>query len=199
VSAADEPSDAAPLDDAASVRAQARDVADSVALTIVADGLEPATPPPFDALLGSLPEARHSRFAAQVAHLLDVHEDAAQEMLHALDATSSWQAGFLPGMELFHVEGGASVADAITGFVRLPAGAHFPDHRHLGDESVLILQGYCCEADETVGPGALLERPAGSAHSFDVLEGGTSLLYLAIVHEGLEVGDMVLRADDPRA
>ena len=178
---------------------QAREVAAAVTLTIATDGLPPAEPPPLDRLLASLPDGRHARFASKVAQLLDVEEDAALGMLRAIDEPASWEEGFLPGMELFHVQGGPAVSAAITGFVRLPAGSHFPDHRHLGEEQVLILQGFCRDGDQTVGPGTVLPRPAGSAHSFDVLEGSADLLYLAIVNEGLEVGDLVLRADDPRA
>lgn len=166
--------------------------------TLAVDALDDAAAPPADALLSSL-GPRLLRFAAEVARCLDVDLDAARAMLRRIDSKAEWEPGFLPGMELLHVEGGAAVADAITGFVRLPAGAHFPDHRHLGDELVMILQGHCKEGDRVVGPGAVIERPGGSAHSFDVLEEGVDLLYLAIVHEGLEVGDLVLRADDPRA
>ncbi len=171
----------------------------AAALTFAVDDLAPAAPPALADLLGDLSTRRHARFVDDVARLLDVEQSRADDLLRELDDAARWEAGFLPGMELLHVDGGDKVADAITGFVRLPAGAHFPDHRHLGDELVLILQGYCREGDETLGPGSIIARPAGSEHSFDVLDDGCDLLYLAIVHEGLALGERVLRADDPRA
>jgi len=171
----------------------------AAALTFAVDELEPAPPPALADLLGKLPAARHARLVPEVARLLDIDEVRAGELLREVDEASGWEPGFLPAMEILHVDGGERVANAITGFVRLPAGSHFPDHEHLGDELVLIVQGYCRDGDETVGPGSVIARPAGSAHSFDVLEGGTDLLYLAVVQEGLRVGELVLRADDPRA
>jgi len=171
----------------------------ATALTFAVDELEPAAPPAVADLLRELPAERHMRFAPEVARLLDIDEARARQMMRDVDDASRWEPGFVPGMELIHVEGGEKVANAITGFARLPAGSHFPEHEHLGDELVLIIQGYCREGDETVGPGSVIARPAGSAHSFDVLAGGTDLLYLAVVQEGLRVGELVLRADDPRA
>ncbi|NOY91434.1 MAG: hypothetical protein GXP55_09510 [Deltaproteobacteria bacterium] len=171
----------------------------AAALTFAVDDLAPATPPALTDLLAGLPTRRHARFVDDVARLLDVDSSCADRLLGEIDDAARWEPGFLPNMELLHVDGGAKVTDAITGFVRLPAGAHFPTHRHLGDEQVLILQGYCREGDTTLGPGSIITRPAGSEHSFDVIEGGCDLLYLAIVHVGLELGELVLRADDPRA
>ena len=47
----------------------------------------------------------------------------------------------LPGMDLFHIQGGPAVADAVNGFVRLAAGLHFPPHTHVGNEKVFVLEG----------------------------------------------------------
>ena len=89
---------------------------------------------------------------------------------------------------------------AITGFIRLDSGLVFPPHKHLGEERVLVLQGYYVDQVTGVeyGPGDVVELPANSEHSFEVLAESTGLLYLAVVQEGVQIGDLVMRYDDPR-
>jgi len=150
-------------------------------------------------LLADLPTSRFHRFSEQVASLLDIGEARAETLLDAIDHAQSWEAGLMPGMELYHVEGGPAVERAITGFIRLEADQSFPPHTHLGDESVLVLQGYYIDdvSGREYGPGDLVQLPAGSSHSFRVLAQSVGLLYLAVVQEGLQIGDRVLLFDDP--
>ncbi len=143
-------------------------------------------------------EGRFTRYAEITGELLDLPPAAALALLDQLDDERRWEPGFVPGMQLCHVQGGPKVSGAITGFVRLAQRHTFPDHEHLGAESVLILQGRCLDRDQVHGPGDVVHMEAGSRHEFTVLK-GPDLLYLAVVHEGLRVGDDVLRADDPRA
>lgn len=105
----------------------------------------------------------------------------------------------MPGMALYHVEGGPAVERAVTGFIRLESAQSFPPHTHLGDESVMVLQGYYVDdvSGHEYGPGDIVRLPAGSAHSFTVLAKSTGLLYLAVVQEGLQIGNQVLLFDDP--
>ena len=70
-------------------------------------------------------------------------------------------------------------------------------YEHFGEETVLILQGRCEDGGRVLGPGDRVWMPAGSSHSFTVLP-GPDLLYLAVVHGGLRVGQLVLDASDPR-
>jgi anti-sigma factor ChrR (cupin superfamily) len=102
-------------------------------------------------------------------------------------------------MELLHVEGGPRVKGAITGFVRLGSGVSFPEHEHLGDEEVLILQGSCVDSiDHRVSrAGDRVRMPCGTVHSFSVRE-GPDLVYLAVVGTGLRVNGQELLAHDLR-
>ncbi len=143
-------------------------------------------------------EVRFDRFADAVATLLDVSRPRALAMLERLEEETAWERGFLPGMVLQHATGGPAVEGAVTGFVRLAAGAVFPEHEHLGTERVLILQGRCQDGEKSYGPGDQVEMAAGSVHNFRVLP-GPDFLYLAVVHGGLKVGGMVIGPDDPRA
>jgi putative transcriptional regulator len=144
-------------------------------------------------------QGRLARFAEAAADMLDLSREAAQTLLDRVDDPCVWSPGLAPGMTLYHVQGGPRVQGAITGFVRIESGAGFPEHEHLGDEEVLIVQGTCLDSVESkvCRPGDRVRMAAGSAHSFHVRP-GPDFLYLAVVFRGIRVGEQELRADDPR-
>jgi hypothetical protein len=172
---------------------------DSIA--VVAEGL-PTVAAPAGLLArvmdSARSEPRFARYVASVARLVDVSAEQASEMLSRLGEAAVWEPGFVPGIELFHVKGGPRVAHAITGFVRMREHVTFPEHEHFGPEAVLILQGRCEEQGQIFGPGDEVSMEAGTQHTFTVCA-GPDLVYLAVVHQGLRIGDMTLSADDPRA
>lgn len=141
---------------------------------------------------------RLRRFAATVASLLDVTAAKAADLLDLAADPTSYGPGMVHGMSLLHVSGGPAVSRAITGFVRLEGGIHFPEHLHLGQESVLVLQGRFVEDGRVVGPGDVATQPAGSSHAFHALP-GPDLVYLAVVQDGLRIGETSLLPGDPRA
>lgn len=126
------------------------------------------------------PEHRWAPFTARLARLIDVAHDRARELLAAIVRPDPWQR-LLPGVDLLHLQGGPAVAGADVGFVRVAAGGAFPEHRHLGPERVLILQGgYVDDQGQTARAGDLVELPAGSSHSFVALP-GDDLIYAVVV------------------
>lgn len=136
---------------------------------------------------------------AKVASLIDLDVDAVRALLIAIDERGRWEAGIADHIELLHFRGGEAVADAITGFVRIAPGAEFPDHEHVGDESVLVLQGAFRDSSGTLHErGELVQRPAGSSHSLAAV-GAIPLVYLAIVQRGVKIAGELLTPDDPRA
>jgi quercetin dioxygenase-like cupin family protein len=150
-------------------------------------------------LLDAVAEAhRFDDLEATVASLLDIDAGRAGRMLLDIDHESAWESGPNPACSICHVEGGPKVHDAVTGFVRISPGGHFPDHEHLGDETVLVLQGALRDVDgSVVGAGQIARKPAGSAHTFAV-EGDLPLVYLAIVQRGLVIDGEPILAGDPR-
>jgi quercetin dioxygenase-like cupin family protein len=146
---------------------------------------------------------RFDEFEASVASILDLPIDAVRELLLAIDEGrleegGRWQDGPAPGVELLHLRGGPAVAGAITGFVRVAPGAEFPDHAHLGDETVLILQGAYRDSDGTIHRrGELVRMPLDTHHAL-VAIGEVPLVYLAVVRHGVRIGDVEIGPDDPR-
>jgi len=142
---------------------------------------------------------RFDDLEAEVAELLDLPPAEAARLLLDVDRASVWEPGPHAQCQLFHVRGGPHVADAVTGFVRIDPTAGFPEHEHLGPESVLVLQGAFRDADgRVVRAGELARMPAGSSHAFEVV-GDLPLLYLAVIQRGVVIGGVPLLAGDPRA
>ncbi len=93
---------------------------------------------------------------------------------------SEWQAGPLPWVSLFHLDGGPAVAGLDTGFVRLKKGMPFPRHRHVGPERVLVLEGGYFDNDQRwYGPGDLHVMEDGTEHSLQI--GDEQDLLLAVI------------------
>jgi len=185
------------VEEAVEVDEQARDL-----LSQLADALDEESPAAaLRARLFSsgLDGPRFGRFGLKVARLLDVDLAEAARLLDDLDVADSWEPGLMEGMEQYDVEGGPAVADAITGFLRLSPGLHFPEHTHLGDEQVFVLQGHFIDhvSGESFGPGAVVPMPAGSTHSFEVIDGGTDLLLLTVIQVGVEIGGVTLGPESP--
>ena len=80
-------------------------------------------------------------FARATARLVGLSDSAARALLSTVDD----EGRYLPagdGMRLYHVDQrGPCATDAIVGFVRLQPGARFPNHSHIGQETVITRLG----------------------------------------------------------
>jgi putative transcriptional regulator len=171
------------------------------ALELLARDLPPEEPDPalWRRLEHSIREGRLAPFTARVARILDVSLELAGQLLDAIDDAARWVPGPAVGVTLLHIEGGPRVAGAVAGFVRVEPGASFPQHTHVGEETVLVLQGrYASDSGQQARRGEL-QMKAGSTHSVAALE-GPPLVYLSVVDdEGVVLADgEVIRAGDPR-
>jgi hypothetical protein len=138
-------------------------------------------------LLAAVPATgRFARFAEATAKLLDLGIEQAKALLDRLEDESLF-SNELPGISFFWCEGGPAVANAVRGFVRVKAGTAFPEHEHIGEERVLVLQGSF--VDETRGltftPGDSDVMPAGTSHDYYVPDAGPDLLKLSVTQAGL--------------
>lgn len=132
--------------------------------------------------------ARLDGFLERTLHFFDLSADRARELLEAAAApqATGWSDFSVPGVRLYHFDGGPRVAEADCGLVHLAPGVAFPLHRHIGDEWSLVLSG---SAEESGGarwePGDLVHRAAGTAHSFRAV-GDEAFVFAVVLHGGIE-------------
>lgn len=140
---------------------------------------------------------RFDLYAAEFARIFDVSDAEARELLKRVDEPDDWHVG-PPPATLKWFNGGPKVADAMTGFVKIPAGAPFPHHEHLGHETVFVLQGTLTDSGDgqTVRAGHVATMEADTAHAFTVPEGGPPLIYALALHGGVKIGDFIIRGPD---
>lgn len=150
-------------------------------------------------LLSSLQATpRYERFAAGVAQLLDLPVEHARRLLGHVDDPAVWSAD-LPGMSFFWLPHGPAREGCVCGFVRLDATAEHAPHEHLGQERVLILQGYVVDSRDgrRFGPGDLIENPPDSVHALTPDPDGVDALHLVVTDIGYRAGPMEIRPRPP--
>lgn len=156
-----------------------------------------ASPPVAPLLERATTLQRFVRFTDAIAQLGDVAKEVAEDWLSRIDDAATWAETAMGELQLFHIEGGPAVEDAIFGFVKLGPGASFPEHTHLGVERIFVIQGKLIDEDGGVhGPGVLVERDEGTTHEIRAAE-GVPLVYLNIVHTGLDIFGMQFGPDSP--
>lgn len=133
-------------------------------------------------------EERYSPFAVALSKYWDLSVEKVRDILKWVDdGTKEWIDGPLPGIRLLDFDGGPRVATADVGIVRLPAGLHFPWHRHVGYEVNFVLEGTLKDYDGTLyGPGDCIEKPANTEHEFWVVSDGGALLAV-VIEAGFEI------------
>lgn len=143
-------------------------------------------------------KGRFQRFAEPVAKLLDLSISDARKLLDQLHDESVWTSDVPPPALAFWVRGGPRVEGCVRGFVRIPHGARFPDHEHLGDERGFVLQGAFIDpaSGERFRAGDSFSMPAGSIHQPYVPSDGLDLLFLVVVEGGYRVGEHLLLPRD---
>jgi anti-sigma factor ChrR (cupin superfamily) len=161
------------------------------AYAAMTDRLHPVAPPPAlkKRLMDSItaPDERYQPFAIKLAEYFDLAVDRVRDLIRQIhDPKTEWVPGPLPGILTMDFDGGPRVATADVGFVKLPAGLHFPWHRHTGHELNYVMKGRVRDFDGTIyGPGEGIEKDAGTEHEFWCLDDEDVLL--AVVVGGFEI------------
>ena len=141
---------------------------------------------------------RFEMFAARVAELIDVSVDKARELVGRIDDATAWMATHVPGVFSYDLPVGPAAVDAVVGFVRVRPGQVFPDHEHMGDEAMLVVQGSCIDSYGTVmRRGDLIRMPPGTHHDFKALP-GPDFIYLGVAKNGFVMGGEHIKPGDPR-
>ncbi len=137
---------------------------------------------------------RWAPFGGRLSKLFDLSLEKVTEVLASLDDPSAWESGPIPGVSLLHFEGGPGVASADNGFVKLAPGTHFPEHRHVGTERILLVQGaYVATDGRTYRAGDEHPMEAGTTHSYVVTDDGPCI-FAVTLSAGIEVGGAILRS-----
>ncbi|MBA2664265.1 MAG: cupin domain-containing protein [Bradymonadaceae bacterium] len=170
--------------------------------TAIATVLEPKTPSPKlrKRILDDLATSnRFEDLAAQVAQLIDRSLEFAVDLVGRIDLPSSWEEAPFPGVELFHIDGGPAVEDAIVGFIRIEPAGMFPEHRHHGKEYLLVLQGgFQDDSGNVYRRGDLCVSDSDTIHDLTALSNGPPLIYLVVLHNGLDIVGMFIGPGDAR-
>lgn len=141
---------------------------------------------------------RFERFVAPIAALADLSGARTRELLDGLATATGWETGPVPARSsTLWVDGGAAARGSIRGFLRVDAGVAFPEHEHLGEEWILVMQGGLVEEDgRHRRPGEITHAGQGTCHGFSVAP-GPDLLCFTVVRRGLRIGDaLLLHRDD---
>jgi hypothetical protein len=162
------------------------DVAARLAESLAAEAPPPALRGRLRARLDS-PEERWAPFTGRLASMFDLSYERVRSLLVEIADPARWSPGLIPGMRLFHLEGGPRVAHADNGFALLDAGLSFPEHEHLGSETGIILDGaYRDDAGQVFQAGDIHTMPAESRHAYTVVRG--PLLFAVSLERGLVIG-----------
>jgi len=129
------------------------------------------------------PRLRFAPLFGALSELFDLDDPDLAALFERAALPAAWASSAVPGTQLLHLAGGPRVATADNGLVRIDAGARFPQHRHLGHERVLVLEGGY--RDEPSGrlylPGDWHEMPAGTTHAYTALADQPLLLAVSLV------------------
>jgi len=129
------------------------------------------------------PRLRFAPLFGPLSELFDLGDTALANLFEHAESPEAWATSQIPGTRLFHLQGGPRVAHADNGLVRVAAGTRFPQHRHLGLERVLVLDGGY--RDEPSGrlylAGAWHELEPGSSHAYSALPERELLIAVSVV------------------
>lgn len=115
------------------------------------------------------PSVPHGPFLSRLARLFDLDHDQITRVVGDLADPARWEPTLLSAVKLFHFDGGPQYAKADNGFVVFGAGMVFPRHRHVGEETTLVLAGRIVVDDGAVlGPGDRMVMPDGAIHGFHI-------------------------------
>jgi quercetin dioxygenase-like cupin family protein len=173
------------------------DSVDLTLLEVLPDLVEPVPPPSSvrHRLLGDVASARYryAPFVDRLQELWALPEGPVLELLERSGEASAWKRTAIPGVKLIEVPAGKALARATAYLVTFAAGTRYPEHRHHGDERVLVLEGsYIDASGRVVAAGDEHHMTHGSRHGFKIPE--EQACVAAVVHHGFRFMSPLLYA-----
>jgi predicted ChrR family anti-sigma factor len=136
---------------------------------------EVASPDLRRRLMADTRTGRLHHMAPALAAFFDLDEAAARALLDRADDPAEWRGFPVPGVRYMPVTSGPAVAHRQNGLIHIPAGTHFPLHRHHGTERTLVLTGRLRDDDgHTYDAGDISPKTPETQHTF-VAEGRVHL------------------------
>jgi quercetin dioxygenase-like cupin family protein len=154
---------------------------------------------PFDRIRSAVQAQRESEaLVAPVAELVDTSLRRARYLLRMLHDDTAWLHMY-PGCRLMHIRPGPKRLGLDVGFVSLDAGTPFPQHEHLGEETVLVVAGELVDlaSGERHGVGARVTLGTGSVHA--VMAGPDEQLVYLVVVGGIQIPGIEIPEAPPEA
>jgi quercetin dioxygenase-like cupin family protein len=161
------------------------DELDPLVLDALANALAPTAPPAVGLrarLFGNIAgRERFSPFLDRLITLFDLPEDETRREVEAIvDPDAEWEP-MIDGCSFRDFEGGPALGEAHAGLIRLQPGAVFPNHRHVGEERMLLLQGRVRDSEgNEYRAGDSIVSADGSAHEMLAI-GDEEVIYAAVV------------------
>lgn len=135
---------------------------------------------------------RYAPFFTRIGELWDLSDDEVTQTLTRVADRAAWRRPAIPGIQVVDIVGGERTLGATLHLVRLSPNAKFPAHRHVGYETLLVLEGsYTDSLGRLVAAGEAHIMPPGTEHSFSVSSDGPCVA--ASIHGGLEFTGPFLR------
>lgn len=136
---------------------------------------------------------RYAPFGRALSELYDLPREDIRALLARSAEPGAWRWSGLPGIKKLPVPAGPAAAGAQTYLVKLAAGVHFPEHRHDGVETVLLLAGAYTEAGgKRYETGDLHVMQPGTAHAFTI-DDDEDCVAATVLHGSLNFRSLPLR------
>lgn len=137
---------------------------------------------------------RYAPFTRLLSELFDLSRDDVGALLRRSADPRAWKRSGLPGIAKLPVKAGPGRRGAQTYLVKFAAGVHFPEHRHAGLESVLIMAGsYTEDGGKRYATGDLHLMEPGTAHAFTIAK-DEDCVAATLLHGRLNFRSLPLRA-----
>jgi quercetin dioxygenase-like cupin family protein len=134
---------------------------------------------------------RYAPFYSRLAEFWGLPEIAVESVFAAAQR-GAWQRSGLPGLSRIDVNAAPRLAGVSRRLLCFAPGTRFPAHRHLGPESVFVLEGsYRDESGRAFRAGDVQRMAPGSEHTLYV--DPREPCVAAVVEAGIEFSSMPLR------
>ena len=132
------------------------------------------------------PASRFEGFVRRLCDFLDVNSETVRKILNSIDsAGQDWSQTGFPGVLMLPFKAGNRHESSECALIWVESGSVFPNHRHLGDEWGIVLQGTAREDSGCeYNPGDIVYKKSGSSHTVSSI--ANMPLISIVIHQGVK-------------